>query len=319
MDVVGGQFVTGVVRMAADPNGNDLYVTRAASDGGANLIVLFLMPDGSGNLGTWSDLVQTLSVPPGKLAVDPSNKNLYIIPDPSANLDEILTFSITPGTPHSPHLVASSASTGVSGLPTDIAVDPSGHYVYVTFAGAPGTQVAGYSRDPSTGALTNLPSSPFSNTGGNDSEGISIAPSGTLAVIANAASNDASVMSLNSATGTLTNTAGSPFAAGGSPLAVAIDPSSKFVFIANEADNTLSAYAMSSGGALTAISGSPFTVGKQPQSVTVDLSGKFVYVASSDGNIWGFALNSGTGSLTPITGSPFHANSTLREIVVLKP
>lgn len=69
MDVVGGGF-GGVVRIAADPNGNDLYVSRAALDGGDNLMVLFLMPDGSGNLGTWSDLGQGLTIPPGKLAVD---------------------------------------------------------------------------------------------------------------------------------------------------------------------------------------------------------------------------------------------------------
>jgi len=317
MDVVGGGF-GGVVRIASDPNGNNLYVARAALDKGDNLMVLFLMPDGSGNLGTWSDLGQALTIPPGKLAVDPSSKNLYVIPDPSANLNEILSFSIAPGSPHSPHLVAlSTPTTGVPGVPPGITVDPSGHYVYVTFAGAPGMQIAGYSRDQTTGALTNLPSSPFGNTGGNDSQEIRITPSGTFAAVANAATNDVSIMSLN--TGTLTNISGSPFPAGASPLSVAIDPSSKFVFVANQGDNTLSAYAMGPDGGLTAISGSPFTVGSQPQGVTVDLSGKFAYVASADGNVWGFTLNTGTDSLTPITGSPFHANGTLRDIVVLKP
>jgi 6-phosphogluconolactonase len=125
-------------------------------------------------------------------------------------------------------------------------------------------------------------------------------------------------MSLDSNTGALTNIAGSPFPAGANPLSAAIDPSSKFVFVANEADNTLSACSMDSSGGLTAITGSPFTVGSQPQGVTVDLSGKFVYVASADGNVCGFSLNTGTASLTPIAGSPFHANATLRDIVVLK-
>jgi DNA-binding beta-propeller fold protein YncE len=319
MDVVGGNFATGVVRMAADPQGNNLYVSRAALDGGPNLIVLFLMPDGSGNLGTWSDLAQTLNIPPGKLAVDSSSKNLYVIPDPSAKLDEIHSFSIAPGTPHSPHLVPlPTPVSGVSGIPQEITLDPSGHYVYVTFAGTPGMQVAGYSRDQSTGALTELASSPFGNSGGS-SQGIRITPNGTFAVIANAATNDASVMSLDSSTGALTNIGGSPFPAGANPLAVAVDPSSKFVFVSNQADNTLSAYTMSPEGALTGISGSPFTVGSQPQGVTVDLSGKFVYVATADGKVWGFSLNSGTNNLTPIAGSPFHANGALRDIVVLKP
>ncbi len=331
MDVV-GVGATGVVRIAADPNGTDLYYSRAQLAGGANLGVLFSM--GAGELGTWPDMNQSVTMPPGKVAVDPLGKNLYLIPDPSARSREILSFSITSGTPHSPHLVAlSTPTTAVPGVPQDITVDPSGHYVYVTFGGAAGAQVAGYSRDQTTGALTNLPNSPFANTGGSDSQGIRITPSGSFAVIANAATNNVSVMSLDATTGTLTNVAGSPFAAGASPLAVAVDPSSKFVFAANEGDNTLSTYSIGAGGTLSAVAGSPYTVGSKPQSVTVDPSGQFVYVATADGNVWGFALNTTTGSLTAVTGSPFHPSVTtdttsgfcgpcgaeLRDVVVLKP
>jgi DNA-binding beta-propeller fold protein YncE len=322
MDVVGTGF-GGIVRMAADPNGTNLYVSRAALDGGDNLMVLFWRAatpsHDAGNLGTWSDLGQTLTIPPGKLAVDPSGKSLYVIPDPSANQNEVLSFSITPGTPHSPHLVPLPTPViGVSGVPQDIAVDPDGHYVYVTFAGAAGAQVAGYARDQASGALTNLPNSPFGNAGANDFQGITITRGGTFAVIANAATNSVSVMSLDGTTGTLTNVGGSPFGAGAKPLAAAVDPSGKFVFVTNEGDNTLSAYAIAAGGELSAISGSPFPVGSQPQGLTVDPSGKFVYVASADGNVYGFSLNTGTASLTPITGSPFAANGTLADIVVLK-
>ena len=321
MDVV-GTGVGGIVRAVPDPSGTNLYVSRAAVDGGSNLMVLFMMPpqpNDDGELGTWSDLGQTLTVPPGTLAVDLLSKNLYVIPDPSATLDEVLSFSISPGTPHSPHLVSlASPMTGASGVPQDITVDPSGHYVYVTFAGAAGVEVAGYSRDQATGALTALPNSPFGNIGGNNSQGIRITPNGSFAVIANAATNNVSVMSLDPGTGTLTNISQSPFAAGASPVAVALDPTSKFVFIANDGDNTLSAYTMGSGGELTPIGGSPFTVGTQPQGVTVDPSGQFVYVASADGKVYAFKLNAGTASMTPVTGSPFSANGTLCDIVVLK-
>ncbi len=320
MAVVGSGFA-GVVRIAADPNGTNLYCSRAAVDGGDNLSVLFWRAatqfHDAGDLGTWSDMDQALTIPPGKLAVDPSGKNLYLIPDPSANLSEVLSFSIAPGTPHSPHLVAlSTPVTGAPGVPQDITVDPSGKYVYVTFAGAAGAQVTGYSRDQTTGVLTNLSNSPFANSGGNDSQGIGGAPG--FAVIANAATNNLSVMSLDGATGTLTNIANSPFTAGTTPLAVAVDPSGKFVFVANQGDNTLAAYAMSASGALSILSGSPFTVGTQPQAVTVDESGQFVYVACADGSVWGFTLNTANATLTPIAGSPFSANGTLRDIVVLK-
>lgn len=306
MDVVGTGFA-GTVRAVADPNGTNLYVSRAALDGGDNLMVLFWRepaPNDAGELGTWSDLGQVLTILPGKLAVDLSSKNLYVIPDPSANADEVLSFSITPGTPHSPHLVSlTTPMTGVFGVPQDLTVDPSGHYVYVTFTGVAGVEVAGYSRNQTTGALSNLPNSPFGNTGGNNSQGIRVTPSGAFAVIANAATNNVSVMSLDAATGTLTNIGGSPFAAGANPLAIAVDPTSKFVFVTNEGDNTLSAYTMDSGGSLTPINGSPFTVGSQPQGVTVDPSGNFVYVATSDSKVWGFTLNTGTASLGPVFSS----------------
>lgn len=319
MDVVGVGFETGVVHMAADPNGNDLYTSRAELDGGANLVVLFWKD--ADDLGTFPNLAQTLTIPPGKLAVDSSGKNLYVIADPSANQGEIMSFSIAGGTPDKRTLTAlPTPTTGVSGTPQDITLDPSGHYVYVSFAGSAGLQVAGYSRDQTTGALSNLPNSPFPNAGGDNPQGIRITPSGTFAVLANAATNNVSVMSLDSTTGTLTNVGSSPFPAGASPLAVAIDPSSKFVFVVNEGDDTLSGFVIGAGGALTAVSGSPFTVGTQPQSVTVDPSGRFVYVASADGNIWGFTLTAGAASITPIAGSPFPTNATtLRDIAVLKP
>ena len=107
-------------------------------------------------------------------------------------------------------------------------MDLSGRYVYVTFAAAAGVQVAGYACDPTTGALTNLPNSPFGNTGGNGSQGIRVTPGGTFAVIANSATNNVSVMSLDGATGTLTNIGPSPFAGGASPLAAAVNPNLPF-------------------------------------------------------------------------------------------
>lgn len=95
--------IGGLVRVVPDPNGTNLYVSRAALDGQPNLDVLFwraaTATHDAGDLGTWSDLTQALTIPPGKLGVDTSAKNLYVIPDPSANVNEVLSFSITPGTP----------------------------------------------------------------------------------------------------------------------------------------------------------------------------------------------------------------------------
>jgi DNA-binding beta-propeller fold protein YncE len=112
----------------------------------------------------------------------------------------------------------------------------------------------------------------------------------------------------NSVTGALIPIAGSPFAAGKFPQSVAVDPSGKFAYVVNEADNTISAYGIGPSGALTPISGSPFATGAAPQSVAVDPSGKFAYVANADSfNVSGYTINPATGALTPIVGSPFAA------------
>lgn len=55
------------------------------------------------------------------------------------------------------HLVASGApGMEALGVPQELSVDPSGHYVYVIFAGALGLEVAGHSCDQITGARASL-------------------------------------------------------------------------------------------------------------------------------------------------------------------
>jgi 6-phosphogluconolactonase len=78
--------------------------------------------------------------------------------------------------------------------------------------------------------------------------------------------------------GALKEIAGSPFAAGDSPWSLAVDPSGKFVYVANRG-GAVSGYKIDpSTGALRAIAGSPFAPGYGPVSVAVDPSGKFAYV-----------------------------------------
>jgi len=126
-----------------------------------------------------------------------------------------------------------------------------------------------------------------------------------------------SAYTINSSTGALTEITGSPFAAGGAgalSFSVAVDPTGKFVYVANENSADVSAYTInSSTGALTEITGSPFASGTYPYSVTVDPTGKFAYVANGGfmdaGTVSAYTINSSTGALTEITGSPFAAGT----------
>src|SRR4029077_19951728 len=88
------------------------------------------------------------------------------------------------------------------------------------------------------------------------------------------------------ANGALTPVAGSPFATGMTPFSVAVSPTAKFAYVANDTSNNVSAYNIGADGALTQLTslGSPFAAGTNPISVAVDPTGKFAYVANNGGN-----------------------------------
>src|ERR1017187_3052002 len=72
------------------------------------------------------------------------------------------------------------------------------------------------------------------------------------------------VYRVNTADGTLSSVAGSPFSL---PWAtgVASDPKGQFIYAANPASNSVSAYSLDpSTGALAAVPGSPFAAGANP-------------------------------------------------------
>ena len=133
-----------------------------------------------------------------------------------------------------------------------------------------------------------------------------------FAYVANSAST-LSAYSINGTTGALSPLALSATSAGG-PYAFAVTPNSKFLFVADLGNYTVSAFSVDSAtGALTAISGSPFATVSRPWGIAVDPSGKFLYVSSSGGTsnlgIAAYTIDSTTGALAPIAGSPYAAGS----------
>ncbi len=102
--------------------------------------------------------------------------------------------------------------------------------------------------------------------------------------------------------------AGSPFATTG-PGSVAFSPTGGLLAVANDADNTVSMFSVSSGGALTAVPGSPFTTGGYPEQAAFSPTGGLLAVADeSDNTVSVFSVGS-NGALTPVPGSPFASGS----------
>lgn len=143
--------------------------------------------------------------------------------------------------------------------------------------------------------------------------------------VANRLSNSVSGYAIDAATGSLTPIPGSPFATGLHPVAVAADPSGRFLAVANMGDppsatfGNLSAYLIDPvTGVLTPVDGSPFATSLFPEGVTVHPTGKFVYVANA-GVVPAFSVDPGSGVLSPLPGSPFFTSGSGPDNVGIDP
>jgi DNA-binding beta-propeller fold protein YncE len=118
------------------------------------------------------------------------------------------SLSPVPGSPFSVGGPPSSVATQTNLIPLKFA--------YVTIPAS--NEIAGYSIDQTSGALTPLAGSPFP-TGVEPSSAVAAA-SALFLYVANTGSNSLSVYSINENSGALTPVSGSPFSVGQSPTAV---------------------------------------------------------------------------------------------------
>jgi 6-phosphogluconolactonase (cycloisomerase 2 family) len=106
-----------------------------------------------------------------------------------------------------------------------------------------------------------------------------------FAYVVNRGSNNVSAYTLDVASGALTTITGSPFPAGNMPVAIAVDPTGKYLFVVNQGGSTLSAYLIDrSSGALTGVAGSPFPTGALPSSLVLSPDQSVVFVSNQSDN-----------------------------------
>jgi 6-phosphogluconolactonase len=117
------------------------------------------------------------------------------------------------------------------------------------------------------------------------------------------------------ATGSATITAASGAVSGSTPVTVTL-PLSRFAYVANSSDNTVSIYAVDAASGQMRPDGYVLTGGSTPISVTVDPTGKFAYVANAgSNNVSAFTINASTGALTAV-GSPVAAGTNPHSVTV---
>lgn len=196
-------------------------------------------------------------------------------------------------------VLATPPKTGLN--PLSMVMHPNGKFVLVANQGS--NSISVYSVDSSTGLLTEITGSPFATAAGPSGAVMT----GSTLFVANQGAGTVSVYTVDATSGSLTQAAGSPFAAGTSPTALDVDSSGKFLYVADQATNSVLAFSIGSSGQLASISGSPIAAGTAP--VNVRVVGSSVFVANSgSGNVSGYTIG-GSGALTAISGSPFSAGT----------
>jgi YVTN family beta-propeller protein len=189
-------------------------------------------------------------------------------------------------------------------FPFGLSFDHGGRHMYVSnwFGG-----VFGFNVSANDGALSPIAGSPFPAKG-NVPTSLWMAPAGRFAYVTNYSSHDITPYTVDDASGALT--VGETFWARPGPRALAfvagdrpVEFEPQSVYVANSADNTLTAYRVNATGVPTATATAP--TGADPRAVAVDPLGRFVYVANGSGTISVYRFDPAVGAPKEIAGSPF--------------
>jgi 6-phosphogluconolactonase len=209
----------------------------------------------------------------------------------------ISVFSINSKTVPPTLTQVSGSPFSIGMTPLNMQVSPSGGFLYVTGTGPTGFIEA---FTLTQGVLGLVPGSPFIT--GMSPYGVAVASGGGFLYTANKTpDNSISEFTIN-ADGSLTQFPNSPIGEQYSgPLALLIDKSGKYMYVANQGSSNLAGFSIGADGALTLLTSSPFQTGAEPSVIAADPSGKYLFVGNqSSAAIQSFSLDTSTGTLTSV-------------------
>ncbi|MDE3103654.1 MAG: beta-propeller fold lactonase family protein [Acidobacteriota bacterium] len=197
--------------------------------------------------------------------------------------------------------LAGTVAYGASGTalsPKAVKFAPNGALVFAAL-GAGGDAIFTFNTATGATVLSGTLAAPNAQTSDN---ALAVDSTSThLYVARSGTSGGLAVYSIGNA-GALTALAGSPFAAGTQPLAVLLDSTGSYAYVANGSDGTISGYALASGKP-TALASSPFASGVEVRSLALDATGKYLLAVAQGGapdlTLYSFDATSG-GKLDPV-------------------
>jgi 6-phosphogluconolactonase len=228
-------------------------------------------------------------IAPTALGLHPDGTFLYVTNNGS---NTVAVFAIDPTTGL---LTPGGFSAATGTQPVAIAIDPLARFAFV--ANAVDNTVSGYAISASSGLLAPITTSILPV--GQSPRSLTINPDGNTLYIANVGGSvDAYVIGSD---GTLSTVSGTPFAAGAGALAIGIDPTGSFAYVANDTAASISEYTVDgTSGALTAVAGSPLATTTRPQALAFDPAGTHLYAANvtADNQVGVFAIDATSGALS---------------------
>jgi DNA-binding beta-propeller fold protein YncE len=350
--------VVGSHALAISPDGRDVYVASSHSDA----IAIFTRDARTGVLSQRSGPAGCIAAggagscaravglrAPNSVAVSPNGRNVYATSMGSNAVVSFLRNGSTGGLTQLGHGAGCIAEAAISGCatgrelagPDAITVSPDGESVYV--AAFSGSAVAVFSRNPSTGVL----SQPSDSTGCvvelptagcttglalGHPEGVAVSPDGANVYVAAPGSNAIDIFARDPSTGTLTQAADGTGCIGDAALtdcttgtelagadAVAVSPNGADVYVTSAVSNAVTTFtrAMSTGqlAQLTGTSACVINVlavgcslGRRlsfPEDVTVSPDGSTVYAtAFASGALDVFDRSATSGAVTQKPRAP---------------
>jgi len=231
--------------------------------------------------------------------------SVFSIASPTGRLTPV------PGSPF-----ATSSLAGAEFDADALVVTPNGKFLYSLGSNSGGgcgsNNISGLAVNPTTGALTAVPGSPFSD-GELPLRGVVDSQSKFL-FVADQAPDKISVFSIDPNTGALTAVTGSPFPVCGpscSAVYLALLPSDGFLYaaLAGPADKIAVFTVNGASGGLAPLTGSPFPGGfSSAYGLTMDPLGRELYVSDGfSGALWAFNINPQTHVPVLVPTSPFVA------------
>jgi 6-phosphogluconolactonase (cycloisomerase 2 family) len=218
-----------------------------------------------------------------------------------------VTVLTQPSSPTQTCTVANGSGTTASANVTNVAVTCSGGTASVgkfayTADNGDGT-IYGFTINASTGALTPVPNSPY--TEGASPAVVALAPNGKWAYSVADSGMHIYAYAIDPNTGQLTAVPGSPFPTGftATYLDISVDPQSAHVYLASPGDDEVAGLAIDqTSGALTPLAGSPYPAGAGASALPAYTpDNKFLYVMDKMANaVSGYAIDATTGVLTPM-------------------